>query len=112
MDSRSIQVFFDDALHLWRYSKTRSLVASLNPGDVRRQLKSKFKFEESETDHHIYTLVVEDKVVRWTKVSHGNKEIYDTLIGKMAQQLGVRNKQFSEMINCSISKDQYYSLIN
>lgn len=87
-------------------------MASLNPGDVRRQLTSKFKFQESETDHHIYKLVINNNIVCWTKVSHGTKEIHDTIIGKMANQIGVRNRQFCEMINCTISKDDYYGIIN
>ncbi len=86
-------------------------MASLNQGEVRRQLSHKFHFELTEGDHHFYALVIDNKIVRQTKVSHNKKTIGDTLIGKMAKQLGVRNGQFCEMINCTLSEADYLRIL-
>lgn len=50
----------------------------------------------------------EGKVVVRTKRSHGNKDLPADLI---RQQLKVNEKQFSGLIDCSVSLDDYISIL-
>ncbi|WP_292366826.1 hypothetical protein, partial [Methanoculleus sp. UBA208] len=40
-----------------------------------------------------------------TKVSHGNKEISDTLINLMAKQIYLSKSQFEGLVECTVKED-------
>ena len=78
--------------------------------DVRKQLTAKFEFGPAlgkATDHEYLQLTVPGVPKVVTKFSHGKAEIRDDILGLMARQLRVTGPQFSEMIDCTMSKGAY-----
>lgn len=64
-------------------------------------------FRKRENDHAFFHLWVGDKkTVIYTKISHGEKEIHDRLLGIMARQLKLSGKQFKELIDCHFTGKQ------
>ena len=74
-------------------------------------LEHKFRFDPIQGRHTKYRLVVDGQWVANTQVSHGWGEISDQMLAKIARQLGVSRKQLQLMVDCSISRDAYISLI-
>ena len=65
-------------------------------------------FVRSEKDHHYYSLYVDGKKTQvWTKISHGGAECGDTLIGLMAKQAKIAKKEFVQLVECTLSGDEY-----
>ena len=65
-------------------------------------------FIKKENDHTFFHLWVAGKKTRiYTKVSHGEKEIADNLLGAMARQLNLNKKQFLELVDCPLTLDAY-----
>jgi len=75
--------------------------------EVRRILVGKLGCEQRNTDHLVFDLVVDGKVVAWTKISHGAKAIPDGLVAAMARQLKVRPGTFRGLISCNVQKDDF-----
>lgn len=64
-------------------------------------------FQKKENDHTFFHLwVAGRKTAIYTKISHGEKEIGDKLLGMMARQLKLTAKQFRELVECPLSRDQ------
>lgn len=60
------------------------------------------------SDHVRYILYVDGmKTMIMTKVSHGDVEIGDGLITAMSRQLKLSKNQFMNLINCTLSKEEY-----
>jgi hypothetical protein len=55
-------------------------------------------------------LVIDGELVCWVDVERHKSDIKDTLIGRMSSQLGVRPRQFRQMIECSLSKADFLEL--
>ena len=67
-------------------------------------------FRSHNGDHVYYYLYVDDrKTVVRTKISHGEKEINDNLLGLMARQVKLSKKLFGDLIDCPLSYEQYVS---
>jgi hypothetical protein len=82
-------------------------MTSLKPRVVTEGLKKK-GFRLSEGDHRYFILYVDGKKTSiWTKVSHGSKEINDSLIHMMSAQLKLDKKQFHDLIDCPLSREAY-----
>jgi len=66
-------------------------------------------FVLDETDHRCYIFKVENRVVAMTKVSRDTqyKDLHSDLIAKMARQCSLTKYQFLELVDCSMSKDDY-----
>lgn len=63
-------------------------------------------FVEKNKDHKFFYLVVDGKYVGvHTKVSHGSNEINDFHINQMSKQIGIKKKQFVDLVDCSFSKN-------
>lgn len=79
-----------------------------------QHLKSK-GFQEATNksiDHKWLEFWYEGKLTRIkTKMSHGFKEIDDSLISLMARQTYLTSKQFRSMAECTISEIQYIELL-
>ncbi len=74
--------------------------------EVMASLKQK-GFRKKENDHSFFHLwVAEKKTTIYTKVSHGEKEIHDRLLGMMARQLKLSSKQFRDLVECPFTADQ------
>jgi len=78
---------------------------------VAANLKRK-GFTPDEGDHTFYRLFVDGKNtgIR-TKISHGEKEIHDGLLGQMAKQTKLVKKEFLELVDCPLTLDQYLELL-
>ena len=79
--------------------------------EVTRGLKRK-GFQPSNKDHRYFYLYVEhEKTYIRTKVSHGQTEIDDDLLGAMARQLHLTRSQFDDLVICPLSGKQYISIL-
>jgi hypothetical protein len=64
-------------------------------------------------DHRYYYFFVDGKYILKTKVSHGTqyKNIADTLISQMARQCHLTNSEFIDLVDCTLSQEQYEQLL-
>lgn len=76
--------------------------------DVERALRGK-GFAQSESHHHffIYHSTSGRKTTVKTKTSHGQREISDDLLGKMAQQVKLSKGDFLDLVDCPLSREEY-----
>lgn len=84
-------------------------MTSLKINKIIKGLQQK-GFVPIDNDHTRLVLYVNNMKTRiWTMVSHGKgKEIDDFLIGKMAKQVELDNKQqFLDLVECKMTRDQY-----
>jgi predicted RNA binding protein YcfA (HicA-like mRNA interferase family) len=76
--------------------------------DIERGLKNKgFLLAESHHHYFIYHSIAGKKTTVKTKTSHGQREISDDLIAKMAQQVKINRSEFLNLIECSLSRQAY-----
>jgi hypothetical protein len=69
-------------------------------------------FVPRENDHTFYHLFVAGKkTIVNTKISHGEKDIGDRLLGMMARQLRLSKRDFLNLIDCPLSFDEYVKLL-
>lgn len=71
-------------------------------------------FEVGQGDHHWFFYRTKDgmKTTVRTKTSHGStKDLGDGLLGEMARQLKVGKPQFLELIDCTLSREDYEMLL-
>lgn len=79
--------------------------------DLISGLKQK-GFVQSEGDHHFFRLHIDGKKqIISTKVSHGEREIGDPLLGKMARQIGLSRRDFLQLVDCPLTFDRYVELL-
>lgn len=76
--------------------------------DVERTLLSK-GFRKKEGDHHyfIYHSKAGRKTRVFTKTSHGEREVSDSLLALMAKQAKLSKSDFLNLVDCPLSRDQY-----
>lgn len=80
--------------------------------DVAASLQQK-GFQLRENDHSFFHLFVDGKkTIVSTKISHGEKEISDSLLGMMARQVKLTRKQFNDLVDCSLKFDDYVKLLH
>ncbi len=81
--------------------------------DVTAALRKK-GFEQSEGDHSFFTYYRasdQRKTAVFTKVSHGETDIGDYLISKMAQQCRLARSEFLNLVDCPLDRAGYESLL-
>lgn len=86
---------------------------ALERDDVEASLRQK-GFEQEENDHKFFKLMVGGQYTGiYTKTSRGKKykTLGNDLVGKMARQLRLTTGQFVELVECSISYEQYVVLL-
>lgn len=71
-------------------------------------------FRRAESHHHffIYYSLGGEKTNLFTKTSHGNSELSDYLLGRMARQINLSKSQFFGLVDCTISQQSYEDLQN
>jgi len=75
-------------------------------------LKKGFRSERDTGDEIIYLYLDGKKTHVFTKVSHGSAEdIRNVLLDKMKKQLYVTNKQFEELIGCTMDGPGYLKIL-
>ena len=83
---------------------------SLDRRKVEASLQAK-GFKKVEGDHSFF--IFYDKTGKespvWTKTSHGtsSKELGDMLVSKMAKQCRLATKEFKDLVNCPLSREDY-----
>lgn len=86
-------------------------MSSLKVRDISSSLLKK-GFVQHESDHTHYTFYKDNqKTSVWTKISHGERDIGDTLINIMQKQLKLTKKQFLDFVNCPLSKEEYRKIL-
>ncbi len=85
-------------------------MAVLERDDVERSLLRK-GFEKVDGDHHVFWLVVDGKLTDiHTKTSHGSskyKTLGHPLVKAMADQLELTIPEFKQLVQCTMSGDDY-----
>ena len=62
-------------------------------------------------DHKYLHLYYNDKFVLSTKISHGTGDIGMPLIRAMSFQCHLTKTEFMELLNCTLSKDNYFEIL-
>jgi len=85
----------------------------LDPKKTYKNLKKKgFVDSDSKSvDHKYLELFHNDKLVLYTKISHGNKDIGNHLIKQMSVQCHLDKDEFMDLSNCPLSKDDYFEIL-
>lgn len=80
--------------------------------DISSKLCSKGFHMNRKADHCQYFLYVNGVRTRiCNKISHGENEIGDFLIQKMAAQLKLDKADFLRLVDCAMSEERYRSLM-
>ncbi|EQB72937.1 MAG: hypothetical protein AMDU4_FER2C00117G0005 [Ferroplasma sp. Type II] len=83
--------------------KTKKVEKGLNAKGFKLDVKH---------DHKIFRFYIgEEKTRVYTKISHGEVEIGDRLIGLMARELGINKEQFIKLIDCGLSYSEYIKIL-
>lgn len=86
-------------------------MACFSASKVKKSLVKK-GFKEEEGDHYYFALYENGKKTPvYTKTSHNNQDIGDSLIGLMSRQLYLSKNQFMNLINCPLSKEEYIKIL-
>ena len=88
-------------------------MASLKTRDIINNLGKK-GFDVNNTRDHIwlnYLTPEGRKTMIRTKLSHGEDSIGDPLISAMAKQTQLRKNEFINLVSCSMSREEYYSIV-
>ena len=72
------------------------------------RLESKLKLKTRNSGDRLAWFEYGGKVIVRTKRSHGNKDLPENLI---RQQLKVNERQFSSLISCDVSLDDYVEIL-
>ena len=66
-------------------------------------------FIRDESRNHIFFIFYHNgkKTSIYTKTSHNNQEINDSLLSLMAKQVRLSKNDFCKMVDCHISKEEY-----
>ena len=79
---------------------------------MKQSLKLKGFEEETGKDHYYYYLCHGSKRTSiFTKISHNATDISDTLCSQMAKQVRLKNSQFRELIECSLTYEGYIAVL-
>lgn len=82
----------------------------LDPKKTYKNLKKK-GFVDSDcksVDHKYLELFHNDKLVLYTKISHGNKDLGNHLIKQMSVQCHLDKDEFMDLSNCPLSKVELF----
>ena len=82
-------------------------------GEIEKGLSTK-GFLKANGDHHYfhyYGAADGKKTSIFTKTSHGNREIGDPLIAKMAKQCGLTKAEFLNLVDCPLKRGEYERLL-
>ena len=84
------------------------------PSRARREIESAFRRKllmeiEDEQGHRYYVLYVDGQWVLQTKISTGTRyrELGDAPLAKIAKQLGVTRQQLDDLVECSMSREEW-----
>jgi len=68
--------------------------------------------DAAESNHVFFRLYVGGKKTRiGTKISHGEKEIHDGLLGQMARDTKLVKQEFLDLVDCPMTIEEYVTLM-
>ena len=76
-----------------------------------RTLVHKLGFVREERRHRVYCLEVNGVTVAQTLISHGARDIDTVLLGLMARQMGVSQRQLRGIVDCSVTRNDYLRIV-
>mgnify|MGYP000044160715 CR=1 FL=1 len=76
-----------------------------------RLLTNKLGFKRRMGKHQIYVLKVGGRQVARTLISHGTKEIGDSLLSRMARQIGITRPQLMDILDGTLTREDYLRLL-
>lgn len=80
---------------------------------IGSNLEKKGFVKAEDSDHIWYTFYAKgNDTCIMTKISHGEREIGDPLIAKMARQLHISKADFVDLVSCNIDGEQYLSMVD
>lgn len=88
-------------------------MAVLDGKKTYKNLKKK-GFSDAENrspDHKCLDYYYDGKLIAFTKISHGAKDLGDSLIKAMAKQCLINKQQFMDLANCPLSKEEYLEIL-
>lgn len=68
-------------------------------------------FVSAKGDHKFLELYFNGKYILHTKISHGEKELESFHIGMMSRQCKLDKKNFIDLANCPLSKEEYIKIL-
>ena len=79
---------------------------------VEAALKKK-GFVKVPGDHNFFILYNEknEKTCVFTKTSHNGQDINDSLASRMQKQTHLNKQQFKDLIECPLTKEEYYKIL-
>jgi predicted RNA binding protein YcfA (HicA-like mRNA interferase family) len=82
---------------------------TLDAKQTYKNLKKKgFEDSANKSDDHKYLEFWHNgKLVLYTKISHGEKDLDDFLIGQMKKQCKLSKSDFMDLANCPLSQEDY-----
>lgn len=87
-------------------------MASLRARDVEAALERKgFRKRDGHHAFFVYYTANNQKTGVRTKMSHGENEIGNKLIGAMARQCRLAKEDFKRLIECPLSRDEYEAIL-
>jgi predicted RNA binding protein YcfA (HicA-like mRNA interferase family) len=80
--------------------------------DVERALRSKgFQLRKSTHRRFIYFNLEGKKTTVRTEISHGEREIHDSLLAAMARQCLLQRDEFYRLIDCPLDQPAYDAMV-
>jgi hypothetical protein len=79
--------------------------------EIRASLLRKGFQRRNGQDVYLHLWADGKKTPVYTKISHGEREVHDSLIASMAKQVKLSKRQFFELVECSIDAEEYLRLM-
>jgi len=84
----------------------------LTSREVKQALLTKGFLEDRQRDHRYYFFHYAGKKSQvYTKISHGAREIDDSLCSMMARQMKLNTSQFRNFVDCCLSEEMYAQIL-
>jgi hypothetical protein len=69
-------------------------------------------FEEDHSkDHIFFYFLVQGRIVTYTKISHGTREISQPLLGLIGKQLKLNRQEFADFLQGKTNREEYENLL-
>ena len=86
-------------------------MTTIRASDVRGALLRK-GFVASQSHHEMFQLVVDGRLTQiGTRLSHGERDCDDWLLGQIARQLHIRKAELLRLVECSLSGEAYVAVL-
>ena len=88
-------------------------MAVLDAKKAYKNLKSKGFIDapDRSDDHKYLELYQEDRLILYTKISHGEKDLGAFLIRQMSHQCKLSKSEFMDLANCPLSEKAYLQIL-